>query len=829
MAKIKLARELLAAMVVAVCALPCEALSEEHPPPRYTSFDASAGIHQYLPGNWAMISVGAVNFAEEPTEVLSAMFFEGHPNVQYGRTLWIPARARRNSWYPIRLPENIPAEKKRATLKSLLMERSAGKEGLMIESPSGRVFHDGMLAVIHERPTTAVIADEEDDDEPRDAVAALRQSGGLDIRAPNLRGRPMPPGPETLEALDLLVLSSDRIDVEAAGLKAMRRWLHNGGRMWIMLDQVQPATVSKVLGDAFRCHVVDRVELTEIQVEEVRNGEKIAVGQRREFEDPVEMVRVVGPTVKPTHLVNGWPASFWQPAGSGLVLFTTLGPRGWYRQRLSTDPRPKDPLKRSTFVATEPLRELGAGSRFGLLRQRAAPTLEPEEFHQLVTEQIGYRIVDRRTVIFVLGGFCLVLLVSGLLLVQVGKLEYLGWIGPTLAVVATVALVSVGRASKTAVPDTVAAAQLVEVTPGLDDVRVSGMMAIYNQGKSTARLGVRSGGVFYLDMAGMGGAMRRMLWTDMDRWHWEHLTLPSGVRTAPFTYATEMDQPVAARATFGPEGITGRLSAGEFGDVRDAVIATHAKRGLAVRLGHQGSFAAGPGDVLAAGQFIGGAVLSDQQSRQQQVYRQLLQGGIFNKYPPRPTLLAWASPLDTRFTFAAGAQRTGEALIAVPLVFDRPAPDTEVVIPAPLLPYRTVPIADQVAGSMAYDYLEGKWLGPLAAGAKTMLRFECPAEILPLRVQRAKLSVAINAPSRELEIAGLLGDRIVTLASHQSPVGVMQFDIRRTDVLQPDSGGGILLGVNVGDLEGEGMDSTIKAGWKIDEVRLEITGRTLTP
>ena len=64
-----------------------------------------------------------------------------------------------------------------------------------------------------------------------------------------------------------------------------------------------------------------------------------------------------------------------------------------------------------------------------------------------------------------------------------------------------------------------------EVSPGVEDIRVTGLMALYQQNQRAEPLGAGRGGIFFPDMAGLGGTARRMVWTDLDQWHWENLVV----------------------------------------------------------------------------------------------------------------------------------------------------------------------------------------------------------------------------------------------------------------------------------------------------------------
>src|SRR5262249_32649060 len=56
----------------------------------------------------------------------------------------------------------------------------------------------------------------------------------------------------------------------------------------------------------------------------------------------------------------------------------------------------------------------------------------------------------------------------------------------------------------------------------------------------------------------------------------------------------------------------------------------------------------------------------------------------------RRLLLAWSAPLDPHFTFGPQTRLAGAALVAIPLEFERTAPDTPVTVPAPFLECRRI-------------------------------------------------------------------------------------------------------------------------------------------
>ena len=282
---------------------------------------------------------------------------------------------------------------------------------------------------------------------------------------------------------------------------------------------------------------------------------------------------------------------------------------------------------------------------------------------------------------------------------------------------------------------------------------------------------------------------------------------------------------------FGPEGLTGTLDAGPFESLADAVIATPSHANLSVELEASGRLHAGADDVLAPGQFIAASVLSDEQRRRQAIYAQVLDGELPREFPDRPTLLAWARPLDMQFTFPDQTTRAGSALLTVPLEIERTPPGTRVVIPLPFLDYRSVrgPLREP---STAYSNATHEWI-EARTPSEIYLRFQLPRQVLPIRLDRARLVVRINAPSRTVQLLGFAGQRWVSLATWNRPVGGSPLEITDPELLELDDRGGFLLGIAVAPDRSSDAGTSLVPGlgsaWRIEAVELEVEGETLAP
>jgi hypothetical protein len=837
---------------------PCAAQPATNTPRRLTT-DLFPAVSVFSPERWGIVGEVIANPSDDPVEVLSAHSFPADAQLQFARQLWIPAQAKRSCWYPL-LP---PADSVKGTnmpVQSLLIDRARGSEVLLGQQGDTLVFEGLLPSKSDNGPVTGIIIDPEDKETIR-LVQLARVTFRRTPRLSRLDTDALPPTRESLDGLDQLVVASDRPAADRAGLLAIRQWLHTGGWLWIRLDRVSPDTVSLLLGEDCPCTVVDRVGLTSWQIvrqrvvsdpdsetfgqsldqptatEEGRTGapEKIDLGANSpelwivegkidDFEDPVEMVRVIAPGLRPVHSVNGWPASFWRRSGRGVVLFTTLGPRAWYRPRPANDRTPVSPENPvARFRETKSLVDL-AGA---FVRSRKEPPVKAEEFGPLLLEQVGYRIVGRGAVLAILGGFCLALGMVAWGLWRRGiSLALLAWAGPFAGLAAALMLIVLGRQVREQIPPTAAAAQLVEITPDAEDAAVTGLLALYDlDGTSSPLPGSTRGGVFLPSFKEHEGSTRRMVWTDLDCWHWENLALPPGLHLAPFASTARIREPISARATFGPDGAIGTLALGPLRDAADAILAFPSHRNLAVRFtGEASDFTAGPGDQLARGQYLGADFLSPEQQRRQDVFKNLLERQTPPRYPARPTLLVWTSPLDLGFTFPEGTRQIGSALVTIPLEIDRPAPGTRLTIPAPFLSYRGV-IRPDLNVTALYDSQHDTWVSSRPQPGRTLLRFQIPPELLPLRIDRAELEVDLNAQARPFEIFTPQGPKTEVVASRHSPVGKIRLVIERPDALRVDADGGLYLGLAIGEASRLPGEEKASSEWKINDLQLQLTGQ----
>ena len=615
-----------------------------------------------------------------------------------------------------------------------------------------------------------------------------------------------------------MLLTSDRIVQDTAGLAAVRAWVRNGGRLWIMADRVQPATLLALLGNALPVEPVDRVELNRFTLETFDETLETVVTDAGDLEEPVAMVRVVASTAEVPSRVAGWPAAVWIPYGEGEVLLTMLGARGWRSADGTTASKGLGVLAKRFFAPRKSRPDVAAaGPAIGRL--------------------VGYRVTGPGIPLAVLGGYCVALGGAGLFYGRRRQPERLLWIVPIASLAAAGLLAGGGVASARSVPPTVVTAQLLEVAPATDECQTESELAIYDQRSRPIDWQAGRLHLFSLDRPGEQETMRRQ-WTDDDA-----VVLPGtatragSVESAAVVGAQPLDRRVAAVVQFGPEGLVGRVSTGRLADVSDPVLLSPPAVAAAVTLGPDGQLDCRPDQVLPSADFSGEAILSEEQRWRQDFMRGLFrQHGAAQLTQPRSHALAfWCRPVDQAVSVPDGFDARGTALAIVPLEFRRTPPGTAFRIPANFL--RATSCAGKRGRSTAFDSRAGQWRKDRMSASEITLRFALPAHVLPCVLEQGVLAVRISAPSRAFSVSAYRDGEPVTVKSIDSPDGVFEVPLAADDLRQ-DERGGVRIVLTVGQTPAEIAEQLAAAGdgvvvsasgtrWQIDYALLTVAGRAL--
>ena len=800
------------------------------------------GLNGFTADRWSLLVVDISNSTGEPAKLMVTSTYEFDSSIQFGRRFTVPAYSHRTISYPIRVPayedllKLLGKEEKADGVKEALtldlrsaLYRGWGEDKQLIPASGGKRFHFTGIRCDPEKPLTGILSEpdlgarerelerlnkgslEEDPPDPVvHLMQAIRRDQGMGNITYPLSSRPPPSSAIAMIAVDQLVISGNRLLDDTAGLLAVRDWLYAGGRLWIMLDKTGMELPERLLGDQFGMHLVDEVPLYELVITETGDDREPLV---RLFDEPgmkpAMLSRVALENQEVTHRVGKWPVACWQRVGQGEVLFTTLSMDAWVQ-----------PMSVGDGVnITRPLKSLG--KRF--LQDRQAQVVDQQQLRPFVAEKIGYSIISRSHVTWVLVALCMVLSGVGVFYQRQGKLEKLAIAGPLLALIAAIYLGVQGASSRYLVPSMAAEVQWIEADPGTNQVHVSGIAAVYNQAPSETKMGAKYGGVFWPDFEGLEGVSARIIWTDLGQWHWEQLRLPDGVRQMPFSAAVTLDSALSVHCRFGPQGLVGDFSLGPFNDLSDALLVSPGGKRLAVTIEEGRIVNTTP---LPRGRYFQDNVLSDEQQRRAMIYQEILEPETPHErsFPRQQVLLGWSNRVDVGFRFPDQQEHVGAALVAIPVALQRTPLGEAFQVPSAALSFRAMPDPLNGGISTAYDNVNGVWISNFTQARMTWLRFQLPSEVLPAEIEQAVVIVDINAVGRNLDIAGWAGDEIRSLGVVEAPQGPVTFKLDQRDFLQPDSDGGFWLGVRVsGELQPSPGRPALD--WTIRDVSLSINGR----
>ena len=777
------------------------------------------GIGFVAPGQWTAAGVRASNPTDEAQTLLSVMGFDLEPNVQFGREIWIPPRSQRRMTHLVRGPSRVPADARSVDVTSLLIG-GATNEVALSRVPKSLMpsFQPRKLTgILRGRPEGGRRAD------ASDLLAAMRASQGLSRRTAFLRSDGVPTAAAALEPLHSLVLASDELDLSPLQLRSLRGWLIRGGRLWIPLDAVDPELPRELLGDAWTPVRIDEVALTRVALRGPREGRDAPDDVREVQSDtPWTLQRYTPGDAEVTHRVGDWPAVMRLRVGKGEVFLTTLSADAWV-DAMSREEREAAENSTLGVKASPPLARFAAA----FYAQPGGGVLNPQPTEQaagdramrsFAAERIGYDVMPRGPMVMLLVTLPVLLLGAAVWLQRRHRLEAVGIVGVSAAVVLAGVVLIAGSIHAGRVPRTLASLQQVNVSTEPPIASTRSHLALYSPSRERGTIRGR-GGVAWPDSDALRGELARMIWSDADRWRWDGIEAPAkAILGLEHMRTLDTPQPTAATAAFAPQGLAGRIAPGRFTGIEDAVLATPSGV-LPLALEADGRFTAPADTPPWPGGYIRGATLSQTQQRRQRIYERLLRSST---HGDGPTLLAFADAVELDVTLSTEARRVAEAIVSWPLTLERPEPGQAIRVPAALV--RAQPLSRLrgagVMGSL-YNPATGKWIST-STPADLAVRFTAPEAVVPLELRSATLWLDLDAPGWDVEIATPSDGSMRTLATLRGPRGRTRVELDAGDGLELDEAGEAVVVIRVKPQPAD----TSMSQWQLHQVGLSLTGET---
>ena len=793
--------------------------------PRISARMSAGGTGRYMAERWGMVKAIVHNPTNTPQDALFVVTPPDSGGVQFARSIRMPANCATETSWPIFVNEGLSGNVDFEYLTfpggtdTNIIKRREHQEVLSTYSALVRPRGPGLTAWL----AAADVSDEENRKVQR-LMRAMRFAVYRDVGIVSMVPREITSHAETLDAIDQVVVSNDRLGEHPECCESIRLWLQRGGRLLICLDQTGPEALEYLLGDAFPFAVVGETSANSVKLElnpTYRTDSYPIREVLREFDEPVRYIRIIADHAEPIWTVDGWPVALQIPYGLGQVVVTTISPDVFYQQkenRADSDSEfePIPSMRRiqdTLFVITPP----------HILNQEAVSVQ--------AAGRIGYAIPSRTFAMLLTLGFPLLLLCGGLILLQSHKGERLLWLVPLLAVFVSIPAVSKGMATKDVAPATAIQTHILNAVPGQTQLVSDGLATVYSPDPATMLVHGDDGSILEPPVDASNRDYRRLVWTGKRQNEWFQLNQPKGVSSLQVRSLRTLSRPLDAVATFTSDGLQGQLQMAELSNARNAVFASSTPDIMAVRIDPEGSFTISPAAILAPGEFFEDTLVSDEQRQHAAIYASMFDSSQrADAFPRQPSLMYWVDAGESALQIGDdGTSREEQLLVIQPLRLEPPALNQTIRIPSAFVPFRVV-VDDGGSFSSVYNSSKRIWDASGREGAGSVrLQFELPETCLPFETQATTATLRIRAGSRNVKVTVGSPGEFHHAKELTSPVGSFEFELPLDAVRDTMKIGKLWVQIDVSDLNqpepdepavGEQDDS-----WVIEQLSLTVQGQ----
>lgn len=642
-------------------------------------------------------------------------------------------------------------------------------------------------------------------------AVASRVDARLTRQCTVLDYEPLPLNQAQWKVTDNLIVSQPSVLKDASTVEALLRFLHTGGRLWVMLDTIDTEAVRDLLGENQQCETISTVELNRFEVNAYRYN--LSQAERTvDSDNPIRMKRVVQEGGRVTHSIDGWPVAIWFPVGRGELLLTTLASEAWVTPR--PDDAEADPRKSSAYT----LATWAAG--FANDFQRSKPDLPlnlAEAAYPL--ERIGNPVVSRALVALVLLGFCGSLAIFGIWKYTQGDLKSIGLAAPAIALVAAVPFIIAAALQRRDIPSMVSILQVAQLEPS-HGLLLRETAAVYTNASQSMELAGNADGIA-IPSTKMETGVRSFVTEDLYRWKIANTAWPVGT----WRYTSEVsvpDKSAVALAKLTEQGLSVELPKQLPSTLLDPVA-----------LMVPGSPSLGKSDenrLLIDGEYTAGGdrwtvdtIVTDEQRRRAAIYSELFASTERLDVPVR-TLCGWTDLWSDGPQWSTNLERRGTALVMMPIQIETPQVGSLIKIPSSLV---SIQHASTQKVSPIFNQTTGKWISESTLSTAADFAFVLPPEAVPLELSSIAIDWDVKAPRRHARLLYLDGGEAIELVQLDEPSIPWKATFQDARLLKTFMDGRLELRIEIKG--GEELTTSEKGfvSWQIKHLRVSASGRTL--
>lgn len=763
------------------------------------------------PGGNLILRARVENHGEQPAQGTLVAQVKGHPR-QSARKVAVAAQSAEIVDIHIRLPMDLP-KGKLMDIECALYRNSGGAE--VITQWRGRPQqHSVSLEAQRLSSLTGMAPAREHNPQPPwywppdpiyavyEFPVATRIDSGNSRQSINFDVTPLPMDGAAWDEMDVMVISDGRYLDDLAALQSLKRYVSQGGRVWIFIDLVSCEQIRSLLVDDQSIEEIDTIEINACTIDITDGLNSLKAEDRQlDIDVPVQFKRVIQTGGRVSHEIDGWPVAIWMPSGKGEFLFTTLDSNAWIKPRTVQD---KDNRRYAAYETRSWARQFAVSANtIGGVRMNV-------ELPEYPIKQIGNPVVARSWVFLALVGFCI-------LCGAIGSVHYMGressqlvlLAPPVLAVVCAGALLTAASYVRRDIPESVARLQQIQVTEDGEMAMVEEHSAVYLAASRDMQMSCEKDGKAFVEEDLTSGICRSEL-SDFHRWSLHNATWPAGAWRYTAKYNLPTDG-LWVTARMNQRGVKLIVPTGLPSELEDPILEYRTGNAMLCKQEDDGWFC--DGSMRAQGErFIGGTLLSAEQQRRSKVYSDYLRRSFSNTGRER-AFLGWTERWPDAPEWSQDLEQKGSAFVSLPVRIERPNTGEDIFIPHGFVRLRRNP--DAVGQTAAYSDDAGTWATELSLAVKGDFQFVLPKELLPFDASAIELEVDVKAPYRNvtllsnvpgqepIEILRLENPSIPVTKTLTNPVllqdaqdGVLDFSLavsERTDVENAESASNVVM------------------------------------
>ncbi len=778
------------------------------------------------PGGMLVLQARLSNYSSTPESGVVVVTVDGVQDQQSARRVTLEPQSTRQVPLYIQVPNSV-AGKQRVEVHAVLYVEAGGQE--VIQDQNGEPAEQRLVLNVERLPSQAALI--LDPEPPRQnswlwplpsphwsyelVIGSRVDAGASRLTASFDRGN-YPLNRGDWASIKLMVIAQPECLDDAALVDALKGYVAEGGRVWVMLDHVPCDRIRPLLGVGQAVEQVDAVELNAGIVQIYGSYMDLAEKDRRiDSDQPYRMVRVVQQGGRVTHAIDGWPIAIWMPYGYGEILLTTLDAQAWLHPRMG-----QDAATDATMQAAYATRPWAHQVALDVNASLGARPLEEEVDYP--AQHIGNPVVPRAWVAAALVGFCLSLAGLAAWTWMAGDLSRLAWGAPVAAGLFSACLLSLAGYMRRDVQEGQARLQILQFVEDGSQAIVREQAAVYLTGEAEMALESEYDGQA---RAGdeISTGIRRYEVDDFQHWSLTSRSWPAGM----WRYRSDFALPysdVLADARLTRSGLQIEIPEA-LGPLEDPVVAFAVGDPMLGQATDGGRVVRADGSLRAEGQrWVSGALISTEQLRRMEVYEQFF-APVERGRPLRRVVHGWIPLPAAGPTWSRDLARRGFGLVAVPIRLHRPRAGQPIYVPHGLIQLRTATSAS--GQTSTFNQETGRWARELTMSAHAALQFELPEEILPFDAESVELELDIRAPHRKVRLSCTLPDgsehELASLASPSIPWKATITDPRVREMLR---NGRLPIRLDISqrtDVEQPGQASNVVT-WEVRHLLMSLRG-----